>query len=99
MRWSWSSGAAAPRRRRTLYIKGDGYRYSFPYGHFVTLTHLSAHDWARIEEQHLSPLYVSVHATDLDRRRACLANPAAPDILEQLRWLAERGIETHTQLV
>jgi putative radical SAM enzyme (TIGR03279 family) len=89
----------APRMRRTLYIKDDDYRYSFLFGHFVTLTNLSEHDWARIETQHLSPLYVSVHATDLDRRRACLANPNAPDILAQLRWLAERGIETHTQLV
>jgi putative radical SAM enzyme (TIGR03279 family) len=89
----------APRMRRTLYIKDDDYRYSFLYGHFVTLTNLSAHDWERIEEQHLSPLYISVHSTDLENRRACLANPKAPDIVEQLRWLAERGIEMHTQLV
>ncbi len=89
----------APRMRRTLYIKDDDYRYSFLYGHFVTLTNLSAHDWNRIEEQHLSPLFVSVHSTDLQNRRACLANKTAPDILEQLRWLAERGIEIHTQLV
>jgi putative radical SAM enzyme (TIGR03279 family) len=89
----------APRLRRTLYIKDDDYRYSFLYGHYVTLTNLSEHDWGRIEEQHLSPLYVSVHSTDLENRRACLANKAAPDILQQLRWLAERNIETHTQLV
>jgi putative radical SAM enzyme (TIGR03279 family) len=85
--------------RRTLYIKDDDYRYSFLFGHFVTLTNLSEHDWERIEEQHLSPLYVSVHSTDLENRRKCLANPIAPDIMEQLRWLAERGIEMHTQLV
>ncbi len=90
---------SAPRMRRTLYIKDDDYRYSFLYGHFVTLTNLSAHDWQRIEAQHLSPLYVSVHSTDLENRRACLANQNAPDILEQLRWLAERGIQTHTQIV
>jgi len=47
----------------------------------------------------LTPLYVSVHATDLETRRACLRNPKAPDILGQLRWLADRGIQTHTQLV
>ncbi|HRE26558.1 MAG TPA: DUF512 domain-containing protein, partial [Anaerolineales bacterium] len=88
----------APRMRRTLYIKDDDYRYSFLYGHFVTLTNLSDHDWDRIESQHLSPLYISVHSTDLENRRACLANPKAPDILEQLNWLAERGIEMHTQL-
>jgi putative radical SAM enzyme (TIGR03279 family) len=89
----------APRMRRTLYIKDDDYRYSFLFGHFVTLTNLSPHDWERIEQQHLSPLYVSVHSTDLENRRACLANPKAPDILQQLRWLGERGIELHTQLV
>jgi len=89
----------APRMRRTLYIKDDDYRYSFLFGHFVTLTNLSPHDWERIETQRLSPLYVSVHSTDLENRRACLANPKAPDILEQLRWLAERGIEMHAQLV
>ena len=89
----------APRMRRTLYIKDDDYRYSFLFGHFVTLTNLSPHDWDRIEQQRLSPLYVSVHSTDLENRRACLANPSAPDVLEQLRWLGERGIEMHTQLV
>jgi len=89
----------APRMRRTLYIKDDDYRYSFLFGHFVTLTNLSPHDWERIEQQHLSPLYVSVHSTDLENRRACLANPKAPDVLAQLRWLGERGIELHTQLV
>jgi NifB/MoaA-like Fe-S oxidoreductase len=50
----------APRMRRTLYIKDDDYRYSFLFGHFVTLTNLSEEDWARIAEQRLSPLYVSV---------------------------------------
>jgi len=89
----------APRMRRSLYIKDDDYRYSFLFGHFVTLTNLSDEDWARIAEQRLTPLYVSVHATDLEVRRKCLRNPNAPDIMAQLRWLAEHGIETHTQLV
>jgi putative radical SAM enzyme (TIGR03279 family) len=88
-----------PHMRRTLYIKDDDYRYSFLYGHFVTLTNLSLHDWARILEQRLSPLYVSVHATELAVRRACLSNPAAPDVLDQLKRLAEAHIETHTQIV
>jgi putative radical SAM enzyme (TIGR03279 family) len=85
--------------RRALYVKDDDYRYSFLHGHFVTLTNLSDHDWQRITDQALSPLYVSVHATDLNARRACLRNPAAPDIMEQLRWLADHDIEVHTQLV
>ncbi len=89
----------APKMRRTLYIKDDDYRYSFLFGHYVTLTNVSAHDWERIREQHLSPLYVSVHATDLDVRRQCLRNPTAPDILGQLRELSAHNFEVHTQLV
>ncbi len=89
----------APKFRRTLYIKDDDYRYSFLFGHYVTLTNLSDHDWWRIEHMGLSPLYVSVHVTDLEMRRQYLRNSKAPDILEQLAWLAERGIEVHTQLV
>ncbi len=89
----------APKFRRTLYIKDDDYRYSFLFGHFVTLTNLNEHDWWRIETMGLSPLYVSVHVTDWELRRQFLRNATAPDILPQLRWLADRGIETHTQLV
>ncbi|RMG89412.1 MAG: DUF512 domain-containing protein [Chloroflexi bacterium] len=88
-----------PRLRRTLYIKDDDYRYSFLFGHYVTLTNLSDHDWWRIETMRLSPLYVSVHVTDTEMRRRFLRNKTAPDIMEQLRWLAERDIEVHTQLV
>ncbi|MGD2050783.1 MAG: DUF512 domain-containing protein [Chloroflexota bacterium] len=89
----------APRFRRTLYIKDDDYRYSFLFGHYVTLTNLSDHDWWKIETMGLSPLYVSVHVTDLEMRRRFLRNPAAPDILQQLERLAEIGVETHAQLV
>src|SRR5512136_316044 len=89
----------APQMRRTLYIKDDDYRYSFLYGHYVTLTNLAPHDVERIERQHLSPLYVSVHATELDVRRKLLRNENAPDILDQLRWLSKCGIEVHTQIV
>lgn len=89
----------APKFRRTLYIKDDDYRYSFLFGHFVTLTNLQEHDWWRIETMRLSPLYISVHVTDLEMRRQFLRNPQAPDIMTQLRWLADRGIAMHTQLV
>jgi putative radical SAM enzyme (TIGR03279 family) len=85
--------------RKSLYVKDDDYRYSFLFGNFVTLTNLTAEDWARLEEQRLSPLYVSVHATDLDLRRRFLARKNAPDVMEQLRRLAKLGIEVHTQVV
>ena len=89
----------APKFRRTLYVKDDDYRYSFLFGHFVTLTNLSDHDWRRIELMRLSPLYVSVHVSDTELRRQFLRNATAPDVMEQLRWLAARHIEVHTQLV
>lgn len=85
--------------RPSLYIKDDDYRYSFLFGSYITLTNLTEEDWARIEEQHLSPLYVSVHATDPDLRRRILGNPRAPDVLDGLLRLAAMGIEVHTQLV
>ncbi len=88
-----------PKFRRTLYIKDDDYRYSFLFGHYVTLTNLSDHDWWRIETMRLSPLYISVHVTDTEARRRFLRNPNAGDIMEQLRWLVERHIEVHAQLV
>ena len=85
--------------RKPLYIKDDDYRLSFLHGNFVTLTNLSDDDWVRLEEQRLSPMHVSVHATDLNLRRQLLGNRTAPDILEQLRRLADMRIEAHTQVV
>lgn len=85
--------------RKTLFIKDDDYRYSAMYGGFVTLTNLDEDDWRRIGEQHLSPLNVSVHATELDVRRLMLGNAKAPDILEQLRRLFSLGIKVNTQVV
>jgi putative radical SAM enzyme (TIGR03279 family) len=88
-----------PGLRRSLYIRDDDYRYSFLFGNYITLTNLERADWTRSGEQHLSPLYVSVHATDLDLRRLILRNPTAPDIVAQLRRLAGMGIGAHTQIV
>jgi putative radical SAM enzyme (TIGR03279 family) len=89
----------APGMRRSLYLKDDDYRYSFLFGNFVTLTNLTGEDWERLEEQRLSPLYVSVHATDLELRRRFLGRKTAPDIMDQLRRLADLGIEIHAQVV
>ena len=85
--------------RDVLYIRDDDYRLSFRYGNFATLTNLKPRDEARIIEYRLSPLYVSVHATDPTVRRYLLRNPTAPDILPQLRRFAEHGIDFHTQIV
>jgi putative radical SAM enzyme (TIGR03279 family) len=85
--------------RDVLYIRDDDYRLSFRYGNFATLTNLKPRDIQRIIEYRLSPLYVSVHATDPTIRRYLLRNPAAPDIIPQLRGFADQGIEFHTQVV
>jgi putative radical SAM enzyme (TIGR03279 family) len=85
--------------REALYIRDDDYRLSFKYGNFATLTNLKPHDIERIVEYRLSPLYVSVHATDPVVRRWLLRNPLAPDILEQLRFFAAAGLRFHTQVV
>ena len=88
-----------PHLRRSLYVKDDDYRYSFLFGSYVTLTGLDEADWQRIGEQHLSPLYVSVQATDLELRRRILDRADAPDVMAQLRRLIALGIEIHTQIV
>ena len=85
--------------RKTLYLKDDDYRLSFLYGNFVTLTNLKAEDWQRIETQRLSPLYVSVHATDPYLRSVLLGKSDAGDVLGDIRRLGELGIEVHTQFV
>ena len=85
--------------RPALYIRDDDYRLSFRYGNFATLTNLKPKDVARIIEYHLSPLYVSVHATDTTVRRWLLRNPEAAPIVPQLREFAAGGIAFHTQVV
>ena len=85
--------------RRSLYVKDDDFRYSFLYGNFITLSNLTDSDWARLAQQRLSPLYVSVHATDPGIRRMLLRNPTAPDIVPQLIHLGDLGIKVHAQIV
>jgi len=85
--------------RQPLYIRDDDYRLSFRYGNFATLTNLKQNDVERILEYRLSPLYVSVHATDPVVRRRLLRNPLAPDVLAQLRMFGDAGIVFHTQVV
>lgn len=85
--------------RRSLFVKDDDYRLSFLFGNFATLTNLTEADWERIARQRLSPLHVSVHATEPDLRRKLLANPNAPDILEQIDRLISLRISLHCQLV
>ena len=89
----------ASRLRQPLYVKDDDYRLSFMFGHYVTLTNLRDDDWERIFEQRLSPLYVSVHATDPEARLRMLINPKASMIGEHLDRLDAGSIQVHAQVV
>jgi len=85
--------------RRELLIKDDDYVFSFVHGNFITLTNLSETEFQRIIDERLSPLYVSVHATDPEVRVRMMKNPKSGKILEQIDRLCGAGIEMHTQLV
>jgi len=86
--------------RKSLYLKDDDFRLSFLHGNYITLTDLAEPDLARIEEQRLSPLYISVHATDPELRHRLLGQPrmkrALMPIMERL---ARAGIRMHAQIV
>ncbi|OKH53068.1 Fe-S oxidoreductase [Calothrix sp. HK-06] len=88
-----------PGKRESLYYKDDDYRLSFLYGSYLTLTNLSAREWQRIEAMRLSPLFVSVHATEPDVRIRLLKNQRAGEILEQIKWFQERRLQIHAQVV
>jgi putative radical SAM enzyme (TIGR03279 family) len=88
-----------PGLRKPLYIRDDDYRLSFAYGNFATLSNVKEHDIERILEYRLSPLYVSVHATNHEARKVLLNNQRVPDIKAQLSRLAAGGIQFHAQMV
>jgi putative radical SAM enzyme (TIGR03279 family) len=85
--------------RDTLWLRDDDFRLSFTYGSYVTLTNLGPKGLARLTEQRISPIYVSVHATDPEVRKRLLVNDRAGLIMDQLRELIAGGLEVHTQVV
>ena len=85
--------------RKSLYLKDDDYRLSFLYGNFTTLTRFTEADLERVIDQHLSPLYVSIHATDPEVRSRMLRNRRGAISLRWLRLLLDQGIEVHGQVV
>ncbi|KYC39742.1 Fe-S oxidoreductase [Scytonema hofmannii PCC 7110] len=88
-----------PGKRYSLYLKDDDYRLSFLYGSYLTLTNLPEREWQRIENMRLSPLYVSVHATEPEVRIRLLKNPRAGKILQQIQWFQKRRLQIHAQVV
>lgn len=85
--------------RKPLYVKDEDYRLSFLNGNYVTLANLTPPELARIIEQRLSPLYISVHASNPGLRERMLGKKGIPPILEQLQTLAAARISLHTQIV
>ena len=88
-----------PGMRKSLYLKDDDYRLSFLYGNFTTLTRFTEADLERVITEGLSPLYVSIHATDPDVRVDMLRNRRGAMSLRWLRALLDHGIEVHGQVV
>ncbi len=85
--------------RKPLYVKDEDYRLSFLNGNYVTLANLKPPALSRIIEQRLSPLYISVHATNPILREKLLGKRGIPPVMEQMRQLAEARIAMHTQIV
>ncbi|MEL7418402.1 MAG: TIGR03279 family radical SAM protein [Cyanobacteria bacterium J06629_2] len=88
-----------PGKRQSLYFKDDDYRLSFLYGSYLTLTNLTEKEWRRIEQMRLSPLFVSVHATEPEVRIRLLKNERAGQIRSQLQWFQARRLQIHAQVV
>jgi putative radical SAM enzyme (TIGR03279 family) len=88
-----------PGLRRSLYLKDDDFRLSFLYGNFTTLTRFTESDLERVVTQGLSPLYVSIHATDPDVRAEMLRNRRGATSLRWLRALLDHGVQVHGQVV
>lgn len=88
-----------PGMRPGLYVRDDDYRLSFLYGNFITLTNMKDEDFERIIRTHLSPLYISVHATDPEVRCKMMKNRFAGELMEKMHRLLDAGIEIHTQIV
>ncbi|MDH6059981.1 TIGR03279 family radical SAM protein [Chrysosporum bergii ANA360D] len=88
-----------PGKRSSLYLKDDDYRLSFLYGSYLTLTNLSEKEWQRIEQMRLSPLFVSVHATEPEIRIRLLKNQRAGQIFSQIKWFQDRRLQIHAQVV
>jgi len=85
--------------RRSLYLKDDDYRLSFLYGNFTTLTRFTEADLERVITEGLSPLYVSIHATNREKRAEMLRNRRGATSLRWLRALLDAGVEVHGQVV
>ncbi|MCB5259832.1 MAG: DUF512 domain-containing protein [Candidatus Cloacimonetes bacterium] len=85
--------------RKTLYTKDDDFIFSFVYGNYITLSNLSEEDLTRICDQHISPLYVSIHTTNVELRQKMMRSAKAINPIQILRRLSKCDIAFHSQIV
>ncbi|MBS3810272.1 MAG: DUF512 domain-containing protein [Halanaerobiales bacterium] len=85
--------------RATLNLKDDDYRFSFLQGSYITLTNLDMIDFKKIVKYHMSPLNISIHTTDPELRKYMMKNPRAGNIIKDLDYLTENGIDFNAQIV
>lgn len=85
--------------RKTLYVKDDDWRLSYIQGTYVTLTNFKEEDWQRIEQLHISPLFVSIHTTNPELRIKMTRNKNAGNIIEQLKRFKKLKTKIHAQIV
>lgn len=87
--------------RDGIYFRDGDYRMSYLYGHYITMTNMSKKELKRIVDQKLSPLYISVHATDVNLRKKLLLYKWGKDdfLLKKVKYLIDNGIELHGQIV
>lgn len=85
--------------RDTLYVKDDDYRLSFLSGNYITLTNVGEEELRRIIKLRISPLYISIHATDPKIKVQLVSNPEGAKTFDKVKRLAAEGIVMHAQVV
>ncbi|OON94307.1 MAG: hypothetical protein ATN31_03760 [Candidatus Epulonipiscioides saccharophilum] len=88
-----------PNMRSTVYFKDDDWRLSYLYGNYITLTNMTDSDYLRLAQHKLSPINVSVHATDPQVRKQILNHKNAHLILEHIQKILDLGIQINAQIV
>jgi len=88
-----------PEMRKGMYFRDGDYRMSYLHGHYITMTNMGQNELNRVVEQRLSPLYISVHVTDIQQRQKLFLYKKDDGLLKKLEYLTNNGIELHTQIV
>ncbi|MBC8311587.1 MAG: DUF512 domain-containing protein [Candidatus Marinimicrobia bacterium] len=88
-----------PEMRKGMYFRDGDYRMSYLHGHYITMTNMGQNELNRVVDQRLSPLYISVHVTDIQLRQKLFLYKKDDGLLEKLEFLTKNGIELHTQIV